>query len=142
MLIGPADDRFPDDARQATEDAHLQERVHFLGWVAEQELPGLYSLAHVVAVPSLIEGFGLPALEAMACGTPVLASQSSSIPEVVGEAGLLVDPTSVEALSCGLQQLLSQPELRQRLRTAGLRRANQFSWAGTARQLLAVYDRI
>jgi glycosyltransferase involved in cell wall biosynthesis len=138
VLVGPADDRFPDEARLAAEAGGVRERVRFLGWVPEADLPGLYSLAEVAAVPSLIEGFGLPALEAMACGTPVLAGRASSLPEVVGQAGLLVDPTSVDELSQGLWRLLSQPELRQELGQAGLRQAGQFSWARAARQALAL----
>ncbi|MCI0728443.1 MAG: glycosyltransferase family 4 protein [Chloroflexi bacterium] len=142
VLAGPADDRFPDEARQAAEEAQLNGRVRFLDWVPEADLATLYTLADLVAMPSLIEGFGLPALEAMSCGTPVLASNSSSLPEVVGQAGRLVDPTDVNALAEALQQLLSDERLRRKLGQAGRQRAAAFSWSQIARQTLRLYDEI
>jgi glycosyltransferase involved in cell wall biosynthesis len=140
VLAGPADERFGDDARRAAEEAGLNGRVHFLDWVPENELPGLYKLADVVAVPSLMEGFGLPALEAMASGTPVLASNTSSLPEVVGEAGILVNPHDTDALRQALRYMLRDEQLRERLARAGAERAAQFTWERAACQVLKLYD--
>jgi alpha-1,3-rhamnosyl/mannosyltransferase len=108
--------------------------------VAEEDMPALYSGAELFVFPSLYEGFGLPPLEAMACGAPVLCSSSSSLPEVVGNAALTVNPYDVTALAEGLRQLLSQAALRVHLREAGLQRAREFSWERTARATLAVYE--
>jgi glycosyltransferase involved in cell wall biosynthesis len=117
----------------------LGDRVHFPGFVAEADLPALYCLASAFAFPSWYEGFGLPLLEAMACGTPVVAANNSSLPEVVGEAGLLVDAADVDALSEALGRLLTDGALQGRLIRAGLDRARHFTWKGAAQQLLHVY---
>ncbi len=117
----------------------LEERVHFAGFVADADLPALYNLAAIFAFPSWYEGFGLPVLEAMACGTPVVAADNSSLPEVTGEAGLLVDAADLDALTGALVRLLSDRELRARLVVAGREQARQFTWEGAARQLLEVY---
>jgi len=139
VFVGPADPRFPDEARQAVAQHGLNGRVHFLDWVPEADLPGLYALATLVVLPSLVEGFGLPALEAMACGTPVLAANASALPEVVGEAGVLVDPYDVEALTDAMRELLRDAALRLRLGEAGRKRAATFTWQEAARRTLQVY---
>ncbi|HLF25412.1 MAG TPA: glycosyltransferase family 1 protein [Anaerolineae bacterium] len=118
----------------------LESRVKFTGFIDDADLPALYSAATVFAYPSLYEGFGLPLLEAMACGTPVIGSNVSSIPEVVGDAGLLVDPLDVDAIAAGLIGLLKDASARDAYLRAGLQRAAQFSWDAAARQLLAIYD--
>lgn len=110
----------------------LHDRVHLLPNVAEEDLPALYSGATVFAFPSLYEGFGLPPLEAMACGVPVLCGNTSSLPEVVGDAALQVNTRDTAALAHGLATLLADAALRERLRTVGLARAQQFSWQRTA----------
>jgi len=120
----------------AVERLGLQDTVRFLGFVPEQDLPALYNLALAVVYPSLYEGFGLPPLEGMACGTSVLTSNVSSTPEVVGEAAVLVDPLDVESIRAGLRTLLSDQDLRTRLRAAGLERAGRFTWEKAARRLL------
>ena len=112
--------------------------VRFVGAVADAELPGLYGGALAFAFPSLWEGFGLPALEAMAAGAPVVASNRGALPEVTGGAALLVDPAP-QPLAEALEQLLTDPPLRERLRLAGLARAAEFSWERTARETLKVY---
>lgn len=140
VFVGNADERFSDDARETTRQLGLNGRVRFVGWVPEADLPGLYTLADAVAVPSLIEGFGLPALEAMACGAPLLAHNDSSLPEVVGQGGLLVDATDTEELAAGLRRLLQDDALRRRLAAAGRERAESFSWTAVARQFLSIYD--
>jgi glycosyltransferase involved in cell wall biosynthesis len=110
--------------------------VHLPGFVAPEYLPALYRRAEALAYPSLYEGFGLPPLEAMACGTPVLASDTTSLPEAVGDAAVTVDPTNVDALAEGLAQVLFDAGLRRELRAQGLVRATQFHWARTAHRLL------
>jgi alpha-1,3-rhamnosyl/mannosyltransferase len=110
--------------------------------VADDDLPGLYSGAELFVFPSLYEGFGLPPLEAMACGTPVLCANSSSLPEVVGDAALLVNPYDSGAIAAGLERLLGDAALRAELRERGLRRAAGFSWRRTAEETVRVYERV
>jgi len=113
-----------------------------LGFLPEEELPLAYAGALAFVYPSLYEGFGLPLLESMGCGTPVITSNNSSLPEVAGEAGLYVDPLSVESISSALVQLADQPELHQRLKEASLTQAQAFSWDTTAAQTEAVYRQV
>ncbi len=117
----------------------LSENVHFIGFVADDDLPALYTLADVLAFPSLYEGFGLPPLEAMACGTPVVASNRSSIPEAVGAAGLLVDPEDTDALADALARVLGNATLRVRLADLGRAQAARFTWQTAAERLLEAY---
>jgi glycosyltransferase involved in cell wall biosynthesis len=118
----------------------LPPRVHLTGRVADEFLPALYSGALAFVYPSLYEGFGLPPLEAMACGTPVLTSNVTSLPEVVGDAGLLVDPYNVEAIAHGIRRLVEDSALREELRKKGLERAKQFTWERTAELTWAVLE--
>lgn len=124
------------------EELGLGGRVRFLGSVHEADLPALYNLASLFVFPSLYEGFGLPPLEAMACGTPVVASNASSLPEVVGGAALMVDPKDTDALSAAMISALTQPELRRQLTEKGLTRAKTFQWRHTAERLLELYKRV
>jgi alpha-1,3-rhamnosyl/mannosyltransferase len=142
IFVGPKDRRFPDPLDSAVTDAGLNDRVQVLNWVPEEDLAGLYTLADVVALPSLIEGFGLPALEAMACGTPVVAANSSAFPEVVGPAGVLVDPHKAQDLAEAMGQLLDNPEQRRWLGAAGQARAAAFSWTRSAEQVLTIYRQV
>ena len=114
------------------EHFHVTQRVYFAGAVPETRLPSLYRSAEALVFPSLYEGFGLPILEAMACGTPVVTANVTAMPEVAGGAALLVDPTSVEQIARAMEQILSDTTLRQQLRHKGLIRSAEFSWAGTA----------
>ena len=114
-------------------------RVIFPGYVAGADLPALYSGAALFVYPSLYEGFGLPVLESMACGAPVVTSSVSALPEVAGDAALLVDPTDTGALAAAIQRLLDDQGLRDRLRTLGLLRAARYTWRRTADETLAVY---
>ena len=116
--------------------------ARLLGPIDDADLSVLYSAAAVFAYPSLAEGFGLPVVEAMACGAPVLTSNTSSLPEVAGDAARLVDPHDVEAIRRGLGDLLRHPEERRRLRDLGRERAAGFSWAETARRTYALYRRV
>jgi len=131
-----------EDTLALVKRAGLEDRVHFPGFVAEADLPAVYCLAAVFAFPSWYEGFGLPVLEAMACGTPVVAADNSSLPEVVGEAGLLVDAGDPDALSEALGRLLRDEALQGRLFRAGLDQARRFTWEEAAQQLLHVYESI
>jgi len=120
----------------------LMDDVAFTGYVTSDELVDLYNAADVFAYPSLYEGFGLPVLEAMACGTPVVASNTSSIPEVAGDAALLVDPYNEDEIAQSLLAVLDDPALAARLSAAGLRRAGTFSWQQTAAQTAAIYQHV
>ncbi|MEA3308121.1 MAG: glycosyltransferase family 1 protein [Chloroflexota bacterium] len=128
-----------DDFYAALERSPCREAVQFTGYVRDEDLPALYAGATAFVFPSLYEGFGLPPLEAMACGTPVICSRTSSLPEVVGDAALTVEPTETDALRSALYRLVSQPELRAELRARGLKQAAQFSWERAAQETLAVY---
>ncbi len=120
----------------------LENRVHVTGYVADEDLPALYSAATIFAFPSRYEGFGLPPLESMACGTPVVSSNSSSLPEVVGEAGLLVVPDNPAALVSQIESILANPTLHAELSSKGRAQANKFTWAKTAQATLEVYYRL
>lgn len=120
----------------------LVERIHFLGFVDDEDLPALYSAATLFVYPSLYEGFGLPALEAMACGTPVVASDQSALPEVVGDAGLLVNPYNVDEMAPAMAQILENAALRRQLAEAGLARAAQFTWPKMAVKLIKLYQKL
>lgn len=116
------------------ESSPAKEKIKLLGRVADEKLPQLYSQAEVFVLPSLYEGFGMPVLEAMACGTPVVTSNVSSLPEVAGNAAVLVDPNSAENISQGIKKAIADKE---KLRVAGLQHAVDFDWDETARQTLA-----
>lgn len=118
----------------------IEERVKFIGFVEDRDLPHLYRVASVFAFPSIHEGFGLPPLEAMACGVPVVTSNASSLPEVVGDAALQVDPLDVDGLAASLDKALHDEAYRAIAIEHGLLRAQQFTWDKAARQLLGVYD--
>jgi len=113
--------------------------VQFIGGVLPEDLPALYSAARLFVLPSVYEGFGLPVLEAMACGTPVVCSNASSLPEVAGDAALLVEPHDVDGLAAALQRALSDEALRRQMIERGLAQAARFSWEKAARETLAVY---
>jgi glycosyltransferase involved in cell wall biosynthesis len=114
--------------------------IHFAGYVPESDLPALYTDALCFVYPSYFEGFGLPPLEAMQCGAPVIAGNRTSLPEVIGEAGLLFDPFEREALAAAIGRLIDDRGLRDELRSRGLERARLFSWRETARLTLEVYE--
>ncbi|MCS7286808.1 MAG: glycosyltransferase family 1 protein [Anaerolineae bacterium] len=119
----------------------LKGSVLFTGWIAEEHKPALYSLAEAFVFPSLYEGFGFPPLEAMACGCPVLASSSSSLPEVLDGGALLLDPRDPEEWAASMERILREPELSQALREKGLRRAREFSWETTALSALSILEK-
>lgn len=120
----------------------LENQVTLTGYVPESDLPGLINCAEVFAYPSMFEGFGLPPLEAMACGIPVVCSNASSLPEVVGEAGMLLPPDDVRGWAEALTRLLTDSALHADLRARGLARARQFTWETAARKTLEVYETV
>jgi glycosyltransferase involved in cell wall biosynthesis len=128
--------------RRAVHRYKLHKHVRFFGFVADQTLAILYRLAGVFVFPSLYEGFGLPPLEAMASGTPVVTSNVSSLPEVVGDAALLIDPYEPEAIAHAMRRVLTEPALRDDLRAKGLARAREFSWDRSVRRVREIYDEV
>lgn len=132
---------FP-DLHEVAEAAGVTSRVRFLGWVPEEDKPDLYAGASLFIYPSRYEGFGLPPLEAMACGTPVLCSKAASLPEVVGDAPLLFDPDDEEELVRLISRVSSEPALRQELRQRGLQRSRHFHWRTTAQQTAAIFQEV
>lgn len=142
VLVGDTGDVFHThvpELRAAVERFGLEGRVVFTGFVPDDDLAYLYSRAYVLAHPSLMEGFGLPPIEAMACGTPVISSTAGSLPEVVGDAGLFFEPTDVGAIATAVQRIFEDPVGRDELAQTALRRAAQFTWANSARALLAAF---
>jgi glycosyltransferase involved in cell wall biosynthesis len=129
-----------DDFYAALTENPCRDAVRFTGYVEDVDLPAIFAAATLFTFPSLYEGFGLPPLEAMACGTPVVCSNTSSLPEVVGDAALTVDPTDTDALRAALHRVLSDIEFQAELRARGLRQAARFSWERAARETLAVYQ--
>lgn len=123
-------------------ELNLEQHVIFTGYVSDSDLPALYTGADLFVFPSLYEGFGLPPLEAMACGTPVVCSNAASLPEVVGDAAITVDPYDVEGLAEAMHCVLTDADLQEKLRKRGLKQARQFTWERTARETLAVYQEI
>ena len=121
---------------------NLQKDVIFTGYVLDEDLPALYNAADLFVYPSLYEGFGLPPLEAMACGTPVITSNTSSLPEVVGDAGIMVDPYDVDGLADAMYKVLGNDGLREDMIKRGLERAKIFSWEKAAKETMKVYEEV
>lgn len=128
-----------EDVYQLVRELRLESDALFVGRVSDEQLLWLYNAARLLVWPSLYEGFGLPPLEAMACGTPVIVSNTSSLPEVVADAGLLVNPHDAEELTVAMWRLLTDDRLRQSLVEKGFRRAGSFSWDRAAKETLALY---
>jgi glycosyltransferase involved in cell wall biosynthesis len=131
-----------DDLQREYHAAAFKDEILFTGFVPDEELPHLYSQADMFVYPSFYEGVGLPLLEAMSCGAPVVTSDSTSLKELVGDAGVLIDTDKVEDLARAMLDLARDPELRERLRRKGLARVDAFSWDETARKTLEVYNRV
>jgi len=127
---------------QGKQSSKLESKVKILGYVDKNDLAALYSSAKVFIYPSLYEGFGLPILEAMNCGCPVVTSNRGSMKEIAGEAAVLVDPESAENIASGISKLNRNSKLRQEMAIKGLKRAGDFSWEKTALQTLEVYHRL
>ncbi len=131
-----------EETQSLVEKLKLTKKVRFLGRVTDFELITLYSMAEVFAFPSFFEGFGIPPLEAMACGAPVITSNTSSLPEVVGDAALLVDPYNIDDLAHNIQKVLDDDELRASLRQKGYAHVQGYTWQRSAQKLLSIYQRL
>ena len=129
-----------DETLRALDESGVKDAVVLTGYVPDKDLPALYSGALCFVYPSYFEGFGLPPLEAMKCGTPVVVGNKTSLPEVVGDAGLTVDPFDVDAIAAGIKRLLYDSDLRRDLSLKGQQRAAEFDWRETARRTLKVYE--
>ena len=123
-------------------ELNINEKIHFPGYIEPEDLPFLYNMAQVFVYPSFYEGFGLPVLESMACGTPVITSNVSSMPEFVGDSGLLIDPNDISTIQNALRDLLLNDRLRLELSGQALKRSKEFTWKETARKTLDVYRRV
>lgn len=130
-----------DDIFAAAESSAVADRIHLIGFVADEDLPTLYSLADVFAYPSHYEGFGIPVIEAMACGTPVVCADNSCLPEVAGNSAVQITATDRNALANALHQLVTDFSLREKVISEGFQQAKQFNWPTAAQRLLTVYQR-
>lgn len=139
VVTGKKDDFFYPQIKKKTEQLAAKERIIFLDYVPIADLPGLYSMAQTLVFASLYEGFGLPVLEAMACGCPVITSKVTSIPEVGGDAVFYVDPYDVESISQGMYQVLNDDNLRVKLSNQGRERAELFSWSQMRKDTLQIF---
>jgi glycosyltransferase involved in cell wall biosynthesis len=141
LIIGDEISKLP-ALRRAVHSHKLHKHVRFLGFQPDETLAILYRLAAVFVFPSLYEGFGLPPLEAMACGTPVVTSNVSSLPEVTGDAAVLVDPYDVRAIADGIERVLTDPALSQELREKGIARSREFSWERSVARTHELYQEV
>jgi len=131
-----------EETLEAADNSIVRERILFTGYVPDKDLPALYSAARCFVYPSYFEGFGIPALEAMRCGTPTITGNRTCFPEIIGDAGLLVDPFDEQAIINGLKAILADEKLREQLKEKGMRRAALYDWKKTALQTLAVYEKV
>lgn len=141
LLVGPVDDRHTPLLRQQIAELGLTERVKFLDYVPYEDLPGIISGAIALVFPSLWEGFGLPILEAMGCGTPVITSNLASMPEVAGDAAILVDPYNTDEIADAMRAIADDTALQTKLSELGLARAKLFSWEKTGKATVEVLER-
>jgi glycosyltransferase involved in cell wall biosynthesis len=142
LIIGGGKGWLYDEIFAKVQQLGLAEHVHFPGYIADEDLPALYCAADFFAYPSLYEGFGLPIIEALACGTPVLTADNSCLPEAGGPGALYVPAEDVNKIAEAILQLAQDEALRAQLRTAGQAHAAQFTWERSARQLLSAYERL
>ena len=142
LVFGGSDWHGAEAIHAAARQSPFASDIRFLGFVSDQDLPNLYRAADVFVYPSLYEGFGLPPVEAMACGCPVICSTNGSLGEVVGNAAAIVEPQDVDSIANQLHLLAADAPLRERLRQAGFARARQFDWNRAARETLSLYERI
>jgi glycosyltransferase involved in cell wall biosynthesis len=131
-----------DETLRSIEEGRMKDSIILTGYVPQSDLPALYSGSICFVYPSYFEGFGLPPLEAMKCGTPVIAGNRTSLPEVVGDAGILVDPFDVNAIAAAIERLVDDPDLRQQLSVKGVARSRLFDWNETARRTLNIYEQV
>ena len=131
-----------EDTLDAAENSAVRDQILFVGYVPEEDLPALYTSAKCFVYPSYFEGFGIPTLEAMRCGTATITSNRTCFPEIIGDAGLMVDPFDERAILEGMVRVLGDEKLRRELSEKGTKRASLYDWKETARQTLEVYDRV
>ena len=141
LIIGDEISKLP-ALRRAVHSHKLHKHVRFLGYLPDDTLAVLYRLADVFVFPSLYEGFGLPPLEAMACGAPVVTSSVSSLPEVTGDAAVLVDPYNAASIADGVAKVLNDPALRDEMRVKGIARAREFSWERSVSRTRDIYHEV
>ncbi len=142
LIIGGGKGWLYQDVFDEVKSLGLEKQVRFLGFVPDDDLLGMLSLAELFVYPSIYEGFGLPPLEAMACGTPVVASNTSCLPEILGDAAVFVDPLDVSSMANGMISMLSNDGLKNDMKARGIKRASRFTWADSAGCLLNLYDRL
>ncbi|MBI5032893.1 MAG: glycosyltransferase family 4 protein [Chloroflexi bacterium] len=141
-MLGKDSDFFPDPRRIAREANLTDDAICYLGWVDEADKPALYSSAISFLFASIYEGFGLPPLEAMACGTPVISSNTSSLPEIVGNAGITIDPNDVAAWAHAMREVVTDSKRRAEMSKLGIDQARKFSWEQTATETLRIYQTV
>jgi glycosyltransferase involved in cell wall biosynthesis len=142
VLAGAADGFGAEEELRAVEESPARSRIEVLGYVSSEQLEALYRRAGIFAFPSLDEGFGMPVLDAMAHGIPVITSHTSAMPEVAGDAALLVDPLDIPAIGDALVRLANDERLRDDLIQRGLQRIEQFTWSSAVEKTWAVYDEL
>jgi len=142
IIAGKKDSFFIPELEKRIWDLQLTERIHFPGFIPAVDLPAVYNLASVFVFPSMYEGFGLPPLEAMKCGTPTIVSNTSSLPEIVDSAAILCDPLDIECLATAMHDVLSSFKISGELKEKGIIRARDFSWEKCARETIDVYKKI
>lgn len=140
-IAGTPDPRYTPSLQQLAQELAITQQVKFLNYVSYQELPRLISNAIALVFPTLWEGFGLPVLEAMACGTPVITSNLASLPEIVGNAGILIDPYNIAEIASAMQEIAQNTQLQSYYRTLGLQRAKKFSWQKTGKATKKVIEK-
>jgi len=138
-LSGKKNKRYP-ESYNLVDKLNLKDDVIFTGYIGSEDLPQLYNACDLFVFPSLYEGFGFPPLEAMACGSPVVCSNASSLPEVVGDAAVLVEPMDIDSLAESMYKVLNDQRLRGELVDKGLERAKLFSWKKAAQKTLSIYQ--
>ncbi len=142
IIIGKKDERFYPALQKKVDALFLRDKVIFMGYISDEDLPSFYSESTALVFPSLYEGFGLPLLEAMACGCPVITSNLSSLPEVSGDSALYVDAYSSKSIAAGISSMVTNPQQRDFFKKKGFKRAKRFSWEKTAREVLEVCSSI
>jgi len=140
VIAGKTDPRYIEKVQSLVGKLGLQQNVPFLDYVPDADLPLLYSAATLLIHPSLYEGFGLPPLEAMACGTPIVYADTSSLTEVIGNTGFAVSPASAKSLASGIQEMLENEQLRHSFSEKGLRHAQRYSWQNVGQKILKIYE--
>jgi glycosyltransferase involved in cell wall biosynthesis len=140
LIVGQFDPRFTPALQQQVEALSISQRVQFLNYVSYEELPQLLNQATALVYPSLWEGFGLPVLEAIACGTPVITSNLSSLPEVTGDAAILINPYSIDEMREAMQQIATDEQLRLKLKSLSRQRAELFSWEKTGQETATILE--